>query len=65
MRTDVFLKGYISIALTTAVVVGLGTTAKSQDLPSYMQPISGRTASNSAEIATKNVLALNTAMFEN
>jgi hypothetical protein len=64
MRTDMFLKGYISIALTTAVVVGLGTTAKSQDLPSYMAPISGRTASNSAEIATKNVLALNTAMFE-
>ena len=64
MRAAVFLKRYISTALTTAVVVGLSATAKSQDLPSYMAPISGRTTSSSAEIATKNVLALNTAMFE-
>ncbi len=54
----------ICIILTSAVVAGLATAAKSQDLPTYMAPISGRTASNSAEIATKNVLALNTAMFE-
>jgi hypothetical protein len=57
-------KSYMSIALTTVVVASLGTMAKSQNLPSYMAPISGRTASNSAEIATKNVLALNTAMFQ-
>jgi hypothetical protein len=64
MRTHSFLKRCICITLTSAVMTGLGTTAKSQDLPSYMAPISGRTASSSAEIATKNVLALNTGMFE-
>jgi hypothetical protein len=29
-----------------------------------MEPITGRTASSPADIATKNVLALNTGMFE-
>ena len=33
-------------------------------LPAYMEPISGRTSSSPAEIATKNMLALNTGMFE-
>src|SRR5262249_23978211 len=40
------------------------TAANAQDLPSFMAPIAGRTASSPAETATKNVLALNTMMFE-
>jgi hypothetical protein len=48
----------------TMVLAGLCTTAKSEELPSYMDPIAGRTASSAAGIATKNVLALNTMMFQ-
>ena len=33
-------------------------------LPAYMAPIAGKTAATPAETATKNVLALNTGMFE-
>jgi hypothetical protein len=65
MRTDRFLNQYcISVVLIFAVITGLGTSAKAQDLPSYMAPISGRTFSSSADVAMKNVLALNTGMFE-
>src|ERR1700688_3701067 len=39
-------------------------TAPADDLPAYMRPIAGHTASSPAETATKNVLALNTGMFE-
>jgi len=39
-------------------------TANADDLPDYMKPIAGRTASTPAETATKNVLALNSSMFE-
>ena len=35
-----------------------------EDLPSYMAPIGGRTSSSAAETATKDVLALNTMMFQ-
>ena len=39
--------------------------AKGADgLPAYMEPISGRTSSSPAEVATKDMLALNTGMFE-
>src|SRR6266446_4151439 len=64
MRVRSLLKRYAYATATLIALTGLATTTKSQDLPSYMAPISGRTASSSAEIATKNVLALNTAMFE-
>jgi hypothetical protein len=43
---------------------GLTVAATAQDLPSYMGPIGGRTNSDAAGIATKNVLALNARMFE-
>ena len=46
------------------LLAGLGTAARSEDLPSYMEPIAGRTSSSAASIATKNVLALNTSMFQ-
>src|SRR5437660_10316039 len=60
MRAHLVLRMLI---YTTLTVVSAGFLI-AQDLPSYMAPISGRTVSSPAETATKNVLALNTGMFE-
>jgi hypothetical protein len=49
----------ISIALTA-----LAGTATAEDLPSYMAPIAGRTSSDAAATARKNILALNAMMFQ-
>lgn len=38
--------------------------ANAQTLPDYMAPIAGRTAATPADTATKDMLALNTGMFE-
>jgi hypothetical protein len=64
MRTDSLLRRYAYVTVASIMLAGLGTAANAQDLPSYMEPISGRTASSPADTATKNVLALNTGMFE-
>src|SRR5437867_6254950 len=64
MRTHSFLQALIYATLTSIGLAGMGSTVEAQDLPYYMAPISGRTVSSLAETATKNVLALNTAMFE-
>ncbi len=64
MRTHSFLQALIYATLTSIGLAGMSSTVEAQDLPSYMAPISGRTVSSPAETATKNVLALNTAMFE-
>jgi hypothetical protein len=70
MRTDLILKRYASAALTSIALAGLATSASAQapanepGLPAYMAPISGRTSSTPAETATKNILALNTMMFD-
>jgi hypothetical protein len=64
MQTDSLLKRYACATAASIVLAGAPTAASSQDLPSYMAPISGRTVSTPAETATKDVLALNTAMFE-
>ncbi|MGC1350254.1 MAG: hypothetical protein WA858_10800 [Xanthobacteraceae bacterium] len=50
--------------VTSVAFAGAIGTASAEDLPGYMQPIAGHTASSPAETATKNVLALNTGMFE-
>jgi hypothetical protein len=41
-----------------------GGAASAQSLPAYMTPIAGRTAGTPADTATKDMLALNTGMFE-
>jgi len=64
MRTHALLTRYAYAAMTSIMLMGLGTAANAQDLPSFMAPIAGRTASSPAETATKNVLALNSMMFE-
>jgi hypothetical protein len=53
---------YATVTLT-ALAGGVGG-AKAQGLPAYMQPIAGLTSSTAGETATKNMLALNTGMFE-
>ena len=57
------MKFYRGLALAT-IFCGSTAIATAQSLPSYMAPISGRVTSTDAETATKNVLALNTTMFE-
>lgn len=54
----------VSGLVLVALLAGSIASAQAQSLPSYMDPISGPTKSTPAEIATKNVLALNTTMFE-
>jgi hypothetical protein len=57
------LKRYAG-ATTALLLLGLCSTANAQNAPSFMGPIEGRTTSSPAETATKNVLALNSMMFE-
>src|SRR5215471_7927844 len=64
MRSDLFPKRYAGAAAAVIVLACVSSAATSQNLPSYMDPISGRTTSSAAATATKNVLALNTMMFE-
>ena len=52
------------LAVALALLLGSSSTAPAQSLPDYMGPISGKTSSTPADVATKDVLALNTGMFE-
>jgi len=51
MRAQSLRKCYAYAMVVAIALTGLGTTTKSQDLPSYMAPISGRTVSTPADIA--------------
>ncbi|KRE08004.1 hypothetical protein ASE63_21980 [Bosea sp. Root381] len=53
-----------SVAALLAILLGNADGAYAQALPSYMTPISGLTTTTDAETATKDILALNTGMFE-
>jgi hypothetical protein len=74
MRTNLLQKRCANPVLMSILLAGLGTTglgitglgtaARSEDLPSYMEPIAGRTSSTAASIANADVLALNTSMFQ-
>ncbi len=50
--------------LVSMLLIGGAPSAYAQNLPSYMDPISGVSTSTPTETATKDVLALNTGMFE-
>ena len=63
MRTILPRKRFALPALISITLTGMGA-ASAEDLPSYMEPIGGRTTSSAASIATKDVLALNARMFE-
>jgi hypothetical protein len=45
-------------------MLGGSAVAQAQGLPSYMEPISGVTTTTPGDVATRDVLALNTGMFE-
>src|SRR5580704_7071436 len=64
MRTIVPRKRFAFPALISIMLMGLGAAARAEDLPSYMEPIGGRTTSSAASIATRDLLALNARMFE-
>jgi hypothetical protein len=64
MRIESLLTRSAYATMTSIMLVGLSPVARAQDLPSFMAPIAGRTTSSPAETATKNVLALNSMMFE-
>ncbi len=57
------MKFYSSLAVMAMLMSGTSIT-HAQTLPAYMEPISGLTTTTPADIATKDVLALNTGMFE-
>jgi hypothetical protein len=64
------MKSYIRLAAAAMLLSGSGAAANAQNLPAYqglpayMAPIAGRTATTPADVATKDVLALNIGMFE-
>ena len=64
MRGSLRLKRLTYATVALIALAGAIGTANADDLPDYMKPIAGRTASTPAETATKNVLALNSSMFE-
>ncbi|TYL82372.1 hypothetical protein [Bradyrhizobium cytisi] len=57
------MKTRFGLAMAAALMLG-GGAAIAQTLPDYMAPISGKTNAAPGDIATRDVLALNTAMFE-
>jgi len=56
------MKLYPGLAVVAILVSS--TIANAQTLPPYMAPIAGKTAATASDIATKDMLALNTGMFE-
>ena len=64
MRGSLRLKRLTYATMALIALAGAIGTANADDLPDYMKPIAGRTASTPAGTATKNVLALNSSMFE-
>src|ERR1700710_3008505 len=57
------MKFYSGLAMV-ALLLNSTAIAHAQSLPSYMAPISALTTTTPADIATKDMLALNTGMFE-
>src|SRR5712692_9388103 len=64
MPTNTILKRCAYATMASIMLLGVGSVAEAQDLPSFMAPIAGRPSSSPADTATKNVLALNSMMFE-
>ena len=58
------MKSTIRLTLAALLLSGTAVAANAQNLPAYMAPISGKTAATPGETATKDMLALNTGMFE-
>src|SRR6266436_4341618 len=63
MRTVAIIMGG-TCALLSPLAAGPGSPPRAADVPSYFKEIVGTQAATPAEIATKNILQLNTTMFE-
>ena len=57
------MKRFCYLVIVTIIFAG-ARVANAQSLPSYMAPIAGPTSATPEDIANKDVLALNTGMFE-
>ena len=64
MRTAAIMLGGVYAFLSSLVAIGSGPSAHAADLPSYFNEIVGTETASPAEIGTKNILQLNTTMFE-
>jgi hypothetical protein len=64
MPENPFLKRCAHATVTCIALAGALGAANADNLPSYMQPIAGTAVSSPGDTATKNMLALNTGMFE-
>ena len=58
------MKHRFRLAAAATLLLACGGDASAQTIPDYMAPISAKSTAAPADIATKDVLALNTGMFE-
>ena len=58
------MKRIIRLAVGAVLLSGTAPTAHAQSQPAYMAPIAGKTAATPSDTATRDMLALNTGMFE-
>lgn len=58
------MKRIIRLAVGAVLLSGTALTAHAQSQPAYMAPIAGKTAATPSDTATRDMLALNTGMFE-
>jgi hypothetical protein len=64
MRADVIAIGSLYALMSSLDVVGSGSAVRAAELPSYFKEIVGTQTAGPADIGTKNILQLNTTMFE-
>ena len=64
MRTIAIILGGVCALLSSLIAVGSGLSAHAADLPPCFKEIVGTETASPAEIGTKNILQLNTTMFE-
>ena len=64
MRSSTSPKHFAFVMLASIAFSGTSSADPAGKLPDFMRPISGVTESSTNETATKNMLALNTGMFE-
>src|SRR5215831_9489101 len=64
MRTVAITLAGTCALLPSFFFFGLGLPARAAELPAYLQGIAGTSTSSAGEVATKNILQLNTSMFD-
>src|SRR6266566_10037148 len=64
MRSVAIMMAGACALLSSLVFVGSSSPARAAELPTYLQGIVGTSTSSAGEVATKNILQLNTSMFD-